>query len=297
MGENLDHMLKFASMPSTTNWFQEVHKDNHSLGMSQKQVLFDQQSDYQHVLIFENELYGKVLVLDGCYMLSELDEHMYHKALTTYGMQNLPCHPEESKTTSGSPCGTEGDPNALQAQDDKLNILVVGAGDGGIVRDLLRNWAERIEKVTMVEIDQMVIDACKQHFPQVAAEFDNPKLELKVEDALKFIKSAPDQSYDLVLCDSTDPEGFAAGLIEVDFYQSIKRVMKPSGVFCAQSGSPFLMKEELEKTQTNLAKVFDDVHTFHGPMLVYPGGFWCYTAAGAKLINKNNLDMKEFVNA
>ena len=147
----------------------------------------------------------------------------------------------------------------------------------------------------MVEIDQVVIDVSKQFFPQVAAEFDNPKLDLKVEDALEFIKSAPDAAYDLVLCDSTDPEGFAAGLIEVDFYQGIKRIMKEDGVFCAQSGSPIFMKEELEKTQVNLAKVFDDVHSYFAPMLVYPGSLWSYTAAGKKLANKNNIDLKEFV--
>ncbi|MDA0772004.1 MAG: methyltransferase domain-containing protein [Cyanobacteria bacterium] len=254
----------------TTNWFHETHKDHHSLGMSQKEVLYHERSDYQDVLVYENELYGTVLVLDGCYMLSDLDEHMYHKALTTYGLQNL---------TGRS----------------NLNILVIGAGDGGIVRDLLRNWDKQIDKVTMVEIDQAVIDVSKKFFPQIAAEFDNPKLDLKVQDALEFIKSAPDASYDLVLCDSTDPEGFAAGLIEVDFYQGIKRIMKEDGVFCAQSGSPIFMKEELEKTQTNLVKVFDDVHTYYAPMLVYPGSLWSYTAAGKSLMNKNNLDLGEFV--
>ena len=256
----------------TTNWFHETHKDHHSLGMSQKEVLYHQRSDYQDVLVFENELYGTVLVLDGCYMLSDLDEHMYHKALTNYGMQNV-----------------------IASDSEAIQVLVIGAGDGGIVRDLLRNWGEQIDKVTMVEIDQVVIDVSKQFFPQVAAEFDNPKLDLKVEDALEFIKSAPDAAYDLVLCDSTDPEGFAAGLIEVDFYQGIKRIMKEDGVFCAQSGSPIFMKEELEKTQVNLAKVFDDVHSYFAPMLVYPGSLWSYTAAGKKLANKNNIDLKEFV--
>lgn len=253
----------------TKNWFHETHKDHHSLGMSQKAVLYHERSAYQDVLVYENELYGTVLVLDGCYMLSDLDEHMYHKALTTYGMQNL---------TSSN-----------------LNILVIGAGDGGIVRDLLRNWGDRIDKVTMVEIDQAVIDVSKKFFPQIAAEFDNPKLDLKVQDALEFIKSAPDAAYDLVLCDSTDPEGFAAGLIEVDFYQGIKRIMKEDGVFCAQSGSPIFMKEELEKTQVNLAKVFNDVHSYYGPMLVYPGSLWSYTAAGKSLTNKNNIDLGEFI--
>ena len=113
----------------TTNWFHETHKDHHSLGMSQKEVLYHQRSDYQDVLVFENELYGTVLVLDGCYMLSDLDEHMYHKALTNYGMQNV-----------------------IASDSEAIQVLVIGAGDGGIVRDLLRNWGEQIDKVRWLKL-------------------------------------------------------------------------------------------------------------------------------------------------
>jgi spermidine synthase len=202
-------------------------------------------------------------------MLSDLDEHMYHKSLTSYGMQNI----ESSKKG--------------------LNILVIGAGDGGIVRDLFRNWDTRIQKVTMVEIDNDVIEVSKKFFPDISCEFSNPKLDLRVEDALAYIKNAPEQHFDLILCDSTDPEGFAAGLIETEFYEDIKRVMKADGIFCAQSGSPIFMKEELEKTQKNLAKVFQEQQTYFAPMLVYPGTIWSYTAAGNKILDRNNLDGKE----
>ena len=147
----------------------------------------------------------------------------------------------------------------------------------------------------MVEIDEDVINVSKKFFPEISSEFNNPKLNLIVDDALKFIKSSSDHEYDLVLCDSTDPVGFAAGLIEEDFYNDVKRIMTENGIFCAQSGSPFFQKEELEKARTNLKKVFNDVHTFYAPMLVYPGSLWSYTAAGKEISNKNNLDIKEFV--
>ena len=98
-----------------------------------------------------------------------------------------------------------------------------------------------------------------------------------------------------MICDSTDPVGFAAGLIEEDFYKKIQRVLTKEGVFIAQSGSIFLMPEELETAQKNLKKVFADVHTFFAPMMVYPGVIWSYTAAGAKIQNKENLDLKEFI--
>ena len=256
-------------MPIENNKFFESLSESASLSMSVNEVLFHEKSDYQDVLVFKNDDYGNVLVLDDCFMLSDIDEHMYHKAITHYGVSNC--------------------------NGDNLNILVIGAGDGGVVRDLLTKHDERVEKVTMVEIDQMVIDVSKKFFPNVSSQFENPKLDLKVEDALKYIDSANDNSFDLVICDSTDPVGFAAGLIEEDFYKKIQRVLKEDGIFVAQSGSKFFMKDELDKARANLKKVFAEVHTYYSPMLVYPGVIWSYTAAGAKIRNKENLDISEFV--
>jgi spermidine synthase len=213
------------------------------------------------------------MALDGALMLSDLDEHMYHHALTSYGMQNVLGNGTASN----------------------LNILVVGGGDGGIVRDLFKKYEKHINKVTMVEIDEEVINASRKFFPKVASALNHPKLDLRCEDALKFIETSPEGYFDLILCDSTDPVGFAAGLIEEDFYKKVKRTMKAHGIFCAQSGSPFFQKDELEKAQKNLAKVFSEVHTFYAPMLVYPGVIWSYTAAGEAIINKKNLDLAEFI--
>ena len=256
-------------MPIKDNWFYEEHKGQIALGMEIEKLLYHQKSDYQDVLVFKNPQYGNVLVLDDALMLSDLDEHMYHKAITHYGMSNI---------------------NA-----ENSNILVLGAGDGGVVRDLFTHYSSRVEKVIMVEIDQKVIDVSKEFFPSVSSAFGDERLDLKVEDALAYIDSAQDASFDLVICDSTDPVGFAAGLIEEDFYKKIKRVLKPNGIFVAQSGSPIFMKEELDTARANLAKVFNEVHSYYSPMLVYPGVIWSYTAAGAKIQNKANLDIGEFI--
>ena len=256
-------------MPIENNRFFELLSESASLSMKVDELLFHEKSDYQDVLVFKNNDYGRVLVLDDCFMLSDIDEHMYHKAITHYGVSNC--------------------------AERKLNVLVVGAGDGGVVRDLLTTHEDKVETVTMVEIDQMVIDVARKFFPKVSSHLDDPRLDLKVEDALKFIDLAKDSEFDLVICDSTDPVGFAAGLIEEDFYKKIQRVLKDDGIFVAQSGSEFFMKEELSKAQGNLKKVFADVHTYYSPMLVYPGVIWSYTAAGAKLVNKENLDISEFI--
>jgi spermidine synthase len=252
-------------------WFHEIYKEKQCYGLIMDELLYRKKSKYQDILVFRNEHMGNVLVLDGAYMLSDLDEHMYHKALTSYGMQNL----------------------SSDVQD--LEILVIGAGDGGVIRDLFKNYDSRISKITMVEIDEEVIEVSKKFFPKIATEFKNPKLDLRCEDALAFIKNSEEKKYDLVFCDSTDPVGFAAGLIEEDFYKDVRRVMKDSGIFIAQSGSPFFQKEELEKTRTNLGRVFQEVHTYYAPMIVYPGVIWSYTAAGRKLLNHSNIDLSEFI--
>lgn len=256
---------------STDLWFQEIHQGKQSIAMKVSQVHLQKKSKYQEIFIFENDNYGTVMALDGALMLSDVDEHMYHHALCSYGMQNI------------------------DAASEGLNILVVGGGDGGIVRNLFQSYDSRINKVTMVEIDEEVIQASKEFFPQIASELNNPKLDLHCKDAIQFIDSCDSESFDLILCDSTDPEGFAAGLIEVEFYKKIQRALKADGIFCAQSGSPFFQKDELKKTRENLAKVFDDFHSYLAPMLVYPGAIWTYTAAAKKLINKNNLDISDFV--
>ena len=256
-------------MPIKNNWFYENLSESASLTLKVDELLYHQKSEYQDVLVFKNNDYGNVLVLDDCFMLSDKDEHMYHKAITHYGISN---------------CAAQ-----------NLSVLVVGAGDGGEVRDLLTTHKDKVEKVTMVEIDQAVIDVAKKFFPKVSSHLNDPRLDLKVEDALKYIDNALDESFDLVICDSTDPVGFAAGLIEEGFYKKIKRVLKDDGIFVAQSGSKFFMNDELEAARTNLKKVFADVHTYYSPMLVYPGVIWSYTAAGVKIKNKENLDISEFL--
>ncbi len=252
------------------NWFAEVFKDQQAFALRVDKELYRNQSPYQDIFVFENRHFGRVLTLDGTYQLSELDEHMYHRALTTYAMQNLP-----------------------SAQN--LRVLVIGAGDGAIVRDLLQYWGSSIHSITMVEIDREVIDISKRFFPQLASALEDPKLELRVQDAIKYIEETADAEFDLILCDSTDPVGFAAGLIELDFYRQIRRILKPNGIYCCQSGSPIFQREEYDKCRANLAKVFPELHSYYAPMIVYPGTLWSYTAAGAKISNRSNIDIGEFI--
>lgn len=253
-----------------TEWFSEVFKVNQSFAMKIDKVLYHKKSQYQDILVFNNAAYGNVLVLDGAFMLSDIDEHMYHKALSTYGMQNV-----------------------SKAED--LNVLIIGGGDGGIVRDLIKNYESRIKQITLVDIDEEVINVSREFFPEITCELDNPKVKINCADGIQFIKDAKENEYDLIICDSTDPEGFALSLISEEFYSNVKHALSAEGAYCAQSSSPFFQKEELGTAQKNMAKIFNDTCTYYSPMLVYPGSFWSYTAGANKILDKSNLDISEFI--
>ena len=152
------------------------------------EVFYDVQSPYQRVRIIESYKYGKMLALDDMVMTTIEDEFHYHEMIS---------HP------------------AMFTHGNAKNILVIGGGDGGSVREILRH--EGVEKVTMVEIDGEVIKACKEHLPEIAAAFDNPKLELLVDDGIEFIKNAKPESYDIIIVDGSDPVGPAEGLFSVEF--------------------------------------------------------------------------------
>lgn len=173
------------------------------------EIFYDVQSPFQRVRILESYKYGKMLTLDDMVMTTEKDEFHYHEMIS---------HP------------------ALFTHGNAKNILVIGGVDGGTVREILRH--EGVEKVTMVEIDGEVIEACKIHLPKIAAAFDNPKLDLKVADGIAFVKEAADEAYDIVIVDGSDPVGPAEGLFSVEFYKNCYRILKPGGILVAQGESP-----------------------------------------------------------
>jgi spermidine synthase len=187
--------------------------------------------------------------LDDMVMTTEQDEFHYHEMIS---------HP------------------SLFTHGNAKNILVIGGGDGGTVREILRH--EGVEKVTMVEIDGEVIKACKEHLPQIAAEFDNPKLDLKVDDGIAFIKSAAPKSYDIIIVDGSDPVGPAEGLFSVEFYTNCYNALKDGGILVAQGESPKFNQKAFAELNHTLQGIFGKdnapVSLFFVP--TYPTGMWSF---------------------
>lgn len=230
-------------------WFTDKDEDQALSLRFTGEVFFDVQSPFQRVRILESTKYGKMLALDDMVMTTINDEFHYHEMIS---------HP------------------ALFTHGNAKNILVIGGGDGGTVREVLRH--EGVEKVTMVEIDGEVIKACKEHLPEIAAAFDNPKLDLKVDDGIAYVKNAAPQSFDIIIVDGSDPVGPAEGLFSVEFYTNCFNALKEGGILIAQGESPKFNEKAFAELNHTLQDIFGKenapVSLFYVP--TYPTGMWSF---------------------
>lgn len=230
-------------------WFTDKDEDQALSLRFTGEVFYDVQSPFQRVRILESYKYGKMLALDDMVMTTEQDEFHYHEMIS---------HP------------------AMFTHGNAQNILVIGGGDGGTVREILRH--DGIEKVTMVEIDGEVINACKEHLPQIAAAFDNPKLELIVDDGIAFLMNAEKNSYDLIIVDGSDPVGPAEGLFSVEFYTNCYNALKDGGILVAQGESPKFNQKAFAELNYTLQDIFGEnnapISLFFVP--TYPTGMWSF---------------------
>jgi len=213
------------------------------------EVFFDVQSPFQRVRILESYKYGKMLALDDMVMTTINDEFHYHEMIA---------HP------------------AMFTHGNAKNVLVIGGGDGGTVREVLKH--STVEKVTMVEIDGEVINACKEYLPTIAAAFDHPKLNLIVDDGIAFIKQAEKESYDIIIIDGSDPVGPAEGLFSVEFYTNCFNALREGGILVAQGESPKFNEKAFSELNHTLQDIFGatnaPVSLFFVP--TYPTGMWSF---------------------
>lgn len=230
-----------------SEFYKEITPAGFGIAIKQKEVLFSEQSKFQKVEIIDSEsTLGKFLTLDGLMMCTEGDEFYYHEMISHIPMMTHPA---------------------------PKSVLVIGGGDGGTVREVLKH--NTVEKVVLCEIDGMVIDACKKYLPTISCELENPKVEIKVEDAIEFIKNKKDE-YDIILIDSTDPMGPGEGLFTEEFYTNVKNSLKKGGILAAQSESPVVNTEEIQKMYKLLKKVFPICSTYTSNIPTYPGGYWAW---------------------
>lgn len=228
-------------------YYHEITPAGFGIAIKAGKVLFSDKSDFQKVEIFETDSQlGRVLTLDDLMMTTEGDEFHYHEMIAHIPMMHHKC---------------------------PKSVLVIGGGDGGTVREVLKH--KTVERVVLCEIDGMVIKACKKYLPTIACELDNPKVEIRVADAIEYIKDKKNE-FDIVLIDSTDPMGPGEGLFTEEFYTNVKNSLKEGGIVAAQSESPVANKEEIKKMYNLLKKVFPVCSTYTSNIPTYPGGYWAW---------------------
>lgn len=227
-------------------------------------VLYREKSDYQLVQVLESYAYGKTLTIDGMVMCTEKDEFVYHEMIT---------HP------------------ALFTHGNVKSVLVIGGGDGGTVRELVRH--EGIERVVMVEIDEKVVEASKLHLPSLSSALEHEKLDLRIDDGIAYLKQSPDAQFDLIIIDGSDPEGPAEGLFSESFYEDVHRALKPGGLMTVQSEGPHFSSKAFVALHQCLGNVFgaESVHCYLAFIPTYPTGMWSFNyASKGDLHPIKNLD-------
>ncbi len=228
-------------------WFCEMHTQNVKLCFRIREELIHVKSKYQDIQVFDTYEYGKMLVIDGTVQLTERDEYIYHEIIAHVPMVT---HPNPQK------------------------ILIIGGGDGGVAREVLKHNPKDVD---VVDIDEEVVKICRRYLPQVAKSYDDPRVNLHIQDGVKFIRE--NRNYDVIIVDSTDPVGPAEALFREDFYRSLKNALNLNGVLSQQCGTPIYHPEELCNSYKILKGVFKFVKIYLAYIPTYPSGMWSFIIA------------------
>ncbi len=209
--------------------------------------LYRVRSPYQLVEVYQTYAYGKMLACDGMVMTTEGDEYVYHEMIA-----HVP----------------------LLLKPDAERVLIIGGGDGGAAREVLRH--SQVKEVVLVEIDEKVIEAARLYFPDLAQSFDHPKLNLIIGDGIEYVSKAAKGSFDVVIVDSTDPVGPAEGLFTDAFYRDVHRILSPTGVMVTQSESPRFNVGVFQKLFDTYRRIFgpENAHCYLISVPTYPSGTW-----------------------
>lgn len=229
------------------------------------QMLFENKTEHQHLVIFQNALFGRVMALDGIIQTTERDEFIYHEMLT-----HVP----------------------VFAHGRVKKVLIVGGGDGAMLREVCRH--ESIESIVQVEIDQQVIEMCKEFLPgHSQGAFEDSRVEIVIDDGLRYVENTSD-SFDLIISDSTDPIGPGEVLFTENFYRGCQRCLRPGGVLVTQNGVAFLQMDEVKTTGKNLSSVFGEWCFYSAAIPTYVGGLMTFAWASNQTdLHKPSLELLE----
>jgi len=223
--------------------FLETLYDSWGQSLAISEEIVRHTSDEQDLVLFHNPMFGRVLALDGVIQLTEADEAIYHEM-----MVHVP----------------------LLSHDNPKSVLVIGGGDGGSLREVVKH--SQLDRIVLVDIDQAVITFSKEYLPKLSNQaFEDPRITIVIADGAKFVAECKD-TFDVIICDSTDPIGPGEVLFTSEFYGDCKKLLTKNGIFVNQNGVPFLQQDELTKTLHNRKPHFKNVGFYTATVPTYVGG-------------------------
>ena len=243
-------------------WFSENHTPNVKISIRVDRQLYSGKSEFQRIDVFDSPEFGRFLTLDGYMMLTEKDEFIYHEMITHVPMA---VHPLVKK------------------------VLVIGAGDGGVIRELTRY--PEIEHIDMVEIDPLVVEVCRKYLPKTACRLDDPRLSIHYEDGLKYVRFKENE-YDLIIVDSTDPFGPGEGLFTREFYGNCYKALHEDGILINQHESPFYEEDAMacQRAHKRIVESFPLSRVYQVHIPTYPSGHWLFGFSSKKYHPLKDLD-------
>ena len=247
-------------------WFSEFHTPDVQHSIRVNRHLYSYKRDYQQIAIFDTPEFGRVLALDGNVMLTERDEFIYDEMITHVPMS---VHP-----------GVK-------------DILVIGAGDGGVVKELARY--QQVERIDLVEMDPQVLEACRAYLPENASRLDDRRVHIYFDNALRFIRRCTSQ-YDLIIVDSTDPFGPSEGYFTREFYGICYNALRDDGIMVNQQGSPFYKHdaEAMQRSHQRIHSTFPISRVYQAHIPTYAAGYWLFGFASKKYHPVDDLDAEKW---
>lgn len=234
------------------NWFRETLHPELQAGIRLDHLVHKGMTAFQSVLIFDNHLLGRVLVLDDVVQTTERDEFIYHEMLAHVPLLSL---------------------------EQPGDILIIGGGDGGCLEEVLKH---PVRQVTMIELDREVVELSRRHLGSICGDaFDDPRTELRIDDGAKFLAET-ERQFDVIIIDSTDPIGPGAVLFTPAFYANCSRCLTPRGILTTQNGVPFIQGEELRSSAHAFQRLFTYPKFYFAAVPVYMGGAMAFGCASQK---------------
>ncbi len=244
-------------------WYTEKQTENFGITMKINKTLHTEQTDFQYLEMAETAEWGNMLFLDGMVMTSEKDEFVYHEMVAHVPLFTHP-NPE--------------------------NVLVVGGGDGGVIREILKHPS--VKKATLVDIDGKVIEYSKKFLPSIASGLEDARVEVIVGDGFMHIAESENE-FDVIMVDSTEPVGPAVNLFSKGFYAGISKALKEDGIFVAQSDNPWFTPDLIKKVQSDVKEIFPITKLYLANIPTYPSGLWSFTI-GSKKYNPLEVPAEHF---